>query len=322
MIHLAATVGDPASIGPEVAFRALSEFFKTHNDVVVTLFYPPELARSFLNSTLKLAQTRARLNLKSPAKIPAAKRPGVASARYALASLESAVSLCAHDEADALVTGPVDKNLCAQILPGFSGHTEYLQKKMRAARTTMFLRAKDIAVGLVTTHIPLARVSSALTKAKIINTTTDVYSHLRAFVRSPRIGICALNPHASDRGLLGSEEARIIVPAVKSLQKKFGSTLSGPWPADTIFWRRRDFDAIICMYHDQGLIPLKMSAFDEAVNITLGLPFLRTSVDHGTAFDLVGTGKASYTSYLEALEYAYKWCQSNNRNSGRKRAQS
>ena len=170
----------------------------------------------------------------------------------------------------------------------------------------MILRNRSLTVALVTTHIPLKDVSKKLRTQDIVATAETLHNHLSLFKKNPRIAICALNPHASDNGLFGSEERNIIAPAVSRL-KKIGLIVSGPLPADSLFFYANKYDGIVCLYHDQGLIPLKMSGFYDAINITAGLPFPRTSVDHGTAFPIAGKGLASSESFYQALLYAEKW---------------
>lgn len=168
----------------------------------------------------------------------------------------------------------------------------------------MVLSGPSLTVGLVTTHIPLKEVPGKISKNKIIQTALRLNDHLKRTKKKPRLAILGLNPHASDRGLMGSEEKTLIRPAV-SLLRKWGVLAEGPFSSDSFFRDTQKFDAVIAMYHDQGLIPLKMLHFFDAVNITLGLPFLRVSVDHGTAFGLAGKNQASYLSYLNALQTAY-----------------
>lgn len=327
MPSIAITLGDPKSIGPEVAARALFDFFKNsrRRNVRIEIFSPEwafknkdlkKLKKYFLSGQARLADFSSSSQLSS-LKNPS--RPGKASGAIALECLKRATDSCIQGKNAALVTGPVDKKLCSLSRKNFRGHTEYLEKRSKARGTTMLLSGPDLQVALVTTHLPIAKVSRALSEKKIVETGRRLFEHVRAFKLKPRIAVCGLNPHASDNGLIGNEESRIIIPAIKKLQKLFGSGFEGPFPADSLFHQAEKYDAIICMYHDQGLIPLKMKNFYDAVNVTLGLAFLRTSVDHGTAFDLVGTGRASHTSYLRALEYAYDWIQLKHSNPRRQR---
>jgi len=321
MPSIAITLGDPTSIGPEVAAASLSVFLKK-SDINIEVFAPswalspknyPALKKFFLSGRLRFSTEVSDLKKVS--------RPGRASGKIALDCLQAATDACISKKHSALVTGPVDKHLCSLTDPKFTGHTGYLEKRTRSKGTTMLMSGPDLQIALVTTHIPLASVSKSLTQAKIVATGKRVFEHLKRLQRSPKIAVCGLNPHASDNGLIGHEEGRIIAPAVKELQRAYGDAFQGPFSADSLF-HQAGWSAIICMYHDQGLIPLKMKNFYDAVNVSLGLAFLRTSVDHGTAFDLVGTGRASSMSYLRALEYAYDWIQLKYSNPGRSRAQS
>lgn len=304
LIHLAATVGDATGIGPEVAAKALEGFLKKHTHCKVHLFAPKNCLDKNLTKWVRLGSLV--VHDEETKKKYAPGKPGLASASRALTDLTKATDFCRSKRASALVTGPLDKYWCAKITRTFTGHTEFLQKRTKSKGTTMVLAGEEITVALVTTHLALKNVSAALTKKKIIQTTERLHAYLSNFRREPKIAVCALNPHASDNGLFGDEERRTIAPALSKLKKK-GLQVSGPYSADSFFHRAGDFDAVVCMYHDQGLIPLKMKHFYDAINITLGLPFLRVSVDHGTAFDIAGKKKASYTSYAHALEHAYRW---------------
>ena len=317
--RLAATVGDPSSIGPEVAIQALQKFFSTKRACSITLFLPEQTAIRY-RSALRTLKSKKRIEIVEVLG-PHFNLPGKHSAKLGLEALRLATDMCLQKKAAALVTGPLDKNLCAQVNKGFRGHTEYLQERCKAPRTTMLLSGGQLQVALVTTHLALSQVPRVLTPQKIIETTLQVYEHLRSFMMKPRIAIAALNPHASDGGLFGNEEKLIIEPAIKKIRKKIPQIV-GPLPADSLFAKSFHYDAVICQYHDQGLIPLKMLHFYDAVNVTLGLPFLRTSVDHGTAFDIVGKGLASSQSYFNALEYAYEWVRAKHSNPRRKRTQS
>jgi 4-hydroxythreonine-4-phosphate dehydrogenase len=313
---LAATVGDPSSIGPEVAIQALQKFFSTKRSCSIRLFLPEQTALKY-RSALRTLKSKKRVEIVEVLG-PHFNLPGKHSARLGLEALKLATDLCIEQEAAALVTGPLDKNLCAQVNKNFRGHTEYLQERCKVPKTTMLLSGGQLQVALVTTHIPLSQVPKAITSQKIIETALQVYQHLKSFFPKPRIAVAALNPHASDGGLFGNEEKTIIEPAIKKLKKKI-PYIAGPFPADSLFAKSFHYDAVICQYHDQGLIPLKMLHFYDAVNVTLGLPFLRTSVDHGTAFDIVGKGLASSQSYFNSLEYAYEWVRAKHSNPRRKR---
>jgi len=313
------TVGDPASIGPEVALSALWEFYSENSESSSTtssekrspthLFAPRSSLERVASQRLKELESSGSLTLHDMNSGQSFK-PGVGSidsGRRAYEDLRAAIAFCMSSSAAALVTGPVDKFLVAKTDPNFRGQTGYLMDQTGSPSVCMMLASSDLRVSLVTTHLALKDVPAAVTSEKIIQATRLSFEYLQKKIQKPKIAIAALNPHASDRGLMGDEEDTIIKPAVLQLKKIYGDeNIVGPEPADTLFHFRNRYDLIVCMYHDQGLIPLKMLGFEEAINISLGLPFLRTSVDHGTAFDIVGTNKASSLSYLNALREAHR----------------
>ncbi len=308
MITIAATVGDPTSIGPEVAAQAIAAYLTKFKKSRIILHVDKKHFQKTLHLKLSKFESQERLQFRhvnSNARFTTGK-PSDKSGAYALSALDAGISDCLEGRADALVTGPIDKHYVSLSHPGFTGHTEYLQNVCKTKSSTMVLKGRTLAVALVTTHIPLKEVPAQLSTDKILVTTLETYRHFAQIKADPRIAICALNPHASDKGLFGDEEQKIIQPAVDRLTS-MGLNVIGPLSPDTAFHNTKAFDAIVCMYHDQGLIPLKMKHFYDAVNITLGLPFPRVSVDHGTAFDIAGKNKASSISYLKALEYATKW---------------
>lgn len=230
-----------------------------------------------------------------------------ASGRAAIAYLERAVGAALSGEIDAIVTAPVSK---AAIRKGgnvdFTGHTEYLAAAAGARETAMMFRGKRFSVALVTTHLPLREVVDAITPQKILAVIRLSHDAMMKFGRrKPRIGVAGINPHAGERGAFGGEDAALVRPAVRMARRK-GIDVEGPLPADTLFKKAHDgvYDLVVAMYHDQGLAPFKLISFDEGVNITLGLPFVRTSVDHGAAFDIAGAGRASATSLVEAIKTA------------------
>lgn len=230
-----------------------------------------------------------------------------ANAHYVLNSLQVALDGCLQQQFDAVVTAPVHKAVINDAGVAFSGHTEFFAEGAGVEKVVMMLAAEGLRVALATTHLPLTQVSAAITQSslqQIIGITRQSLQQ-QFGITEPHIAVCGLNPHAGEGGHLGTEEIDTIMPVIKELQDKDFS-LSGPWPADTIFNQERlqDYDAVLAMYHDQGLPVLKHYAFGKAVNVTLGLPFIRTSVDHGTALDLAGAGKASVTSLQAALNMA------------------
>lgn len=230
------------------------------------------------------------------------------NAAYVLATLQRATEGCLRQEFAALVTGPVHKGIINDAGVAFSGHTEYLATQSGVDTVVMMLATNKLRVALTTTHIPLAQVSAHITKAHLTKIIEILYHELQKKYKiiSPCLFIAGLNPHAGENGHLGTEEINIISPVIKELQQRHGWHLIGPLPADTLFTPRYldEADAVLTMYHDQGLPVLKYVGFGQAVNITLGLPFIRTSVDHGTALDLAGTDKADVGSFQCALAEA------------------
>ncbi len=229
--------------------------------------------------------------------------------KYAFLSLERATNDLIAGEIDALITAPINKHNIQNENFQFAGHTEYIQSKSGAADSLMFLLGEDLRVGVVTGHIPLAEVSKAISKEKIRGKLELMNQSLKAdfWIEKPKIAVLGLNPHAGDEGLIGKEEKEIIIPAIEDAFGK-GILAFGPYPADGFFannsWQK--FDAVLAMYHDQGLIPFKQLAFHNGVNFTAGLPVVRTSPDHGTAYDIAGQNKASESSFREALFAAIK----------------
>lgn len=233
---------------------------------------------------------------------------------YVLEMLDLACNLCTQKKVDAMVTGPIQKSIINEAGFQFTGHTEYLAKKS-SSTPVMMLATKQLRVALATTHLPLKKVSDAITKESLTKTIIILNNFLKqqASIAHPKILICGLNPHAGESGSLGDEEINVISPVIENLKKQ-NIHLTGPLPADTLFTDKylSQADAVLAMYHDQGLPVLKYSGFGKAVNITLGLPYLRTSVDHGTALDLAATGKANNSSLIEAINMAIELCTRDN----------
>jgi 4-hydroxythreonine-4-phosphate dehydrogenase len=229
------------------------------------------------------------------------------NARYVLDLLDRATDGAMAGEFSAVVTAPVHKSVINDAGVPFTGHTEYLAARTHAPLPVMMLASKAMRVALATTHLPLREVSAAITIESLTRVITILHHDLVRWwgIKEPRIAVCGLNPHAGESGHLGDEEMRVISPAIERLTRN-GLRVSGPLPADTAFVPRilADFDAVLAMYHDQGLPVIKHAGFDTAVNITLGLPILRTSVDHGTALDLAGTGRADSNSLASAIALA------------------
>ena len=234
-------------------------------------------------------------------------RLDAANARHVLNMLDSACDGCLRGDFDAMVTAPVQKSIINDAGVPFMGHTEYLAERTGAASPVMMLTAGKLRVALATTHLPLAAVSAALTR-ELLEQVLRILDHdLRArfHLRAPRILVCGLNPHSGESGHIGREEMEVITPVLNLLREQ-GMQLTGPVPADTAFTPHmlQHADAVLAMFHDQGLPTLKYAGFGNAINITLGLPIIRTSVDHGTALDLAGTGRADAGSLIAATELA------------------
>jgi len=316
---LALTPGEPAGIGPELCIQLAHSHRFPFPLVVIAdpallqqraarLGLPLQL-REYHSGTNPVPAPKGAL-LVAPVSLAAESRPGqpdIANAPYVLATLERAVQGCLAHEFTALVTGPVQKSLLNEAGIPFSGHTEFLAMRAGVPRVVMMLATSGLRVALATTHLPLRAVSAAITADLLREVLTILHTDLRRKfgIAEPRILVAGLNPHAGEGGHLGREEIEIIEPVLAELRTR-GMALTGPLPADTLFTPKllERADAVLAMYHDQGLPVLKYKGFGKAVNITLGLPFIRTSVDHGTALDLAGTGTADTGSLLTAIEAA------------------
>ena len=229
------------------------------------------------------------------------------NSNYILQTLTTATKGCLNQTFNALVTGPVHKGIINQAGINFTGHTEFLADLCKIKQVVMLLSSDQLRVALVTTHLPLKKVSEAISAEKILTIIPILSEGLKKYfhINNPHIFVSGLNPHAGENGHLGDEEIKIITPAIEQLRQQ-GYNLTGPLSADTMFSKKNleQADSFLCMYHDQGLPVIKYAAFGLTANITLGLPFLRTSVDHGTALELAGTGKASVDSFIYALQQA------------------
>jgi 4-hydroxythreonine-4-phosphate dehydrogenase len=300
--RLVVSSGDPAGVGPEVTVKALAQpEVAALADIVVT------------GDRQLIERTAHDLDLPTPPIAPAGDASGVEpgrlsadAGRAAVAAIERAVELVQAGEADAIVTAPINKE--ALKLAGFPwpGHTELLADLTDTKEVRMLLTTDRLRVVHVTTHRSLRSAIEAATMPRVLKTIELAHeAGLRLGFDPPRIGVAGLNPHAGEGGLFGDEEQREIAPAVEAARKE-KIDVSGPWPADTLFWRAAngEFDLVIAMYHDQGHVPVKLSGFDEGVNVSLGLPILRTSVDHGTAFDIAGRGVARWQSMAAAIRVA------------------
>ena len=297
------TMGDPAGIGPEVITKALKDK-RTDGAgramVIGSTAVFEQIGGGHLPVLDAVRVDRRRI------------RPGCISAwsgRAAARALQLGLQMAMDGRLDALVTGPVSKR--GLHLAGLHdpGQTEFLARGTMTRRFAMMLAAGSLRVVLATRHLPLSRVSPALTVGRVKTAISLAHTSLveNFGIDRPRIGVCALNPHAGEEGLFGRKEQTIIEPAIGELRRR-GLIIQGPLPSDTLFSPsiRRRFDVIVAMYHDQGLIPIKMIGFGKAVNITLGLPIIRTSPDHGTAVDIAGRGQANPESMIRAIQMAIR----------------
>lgn len=321
-LRIALTPGDPAGIGPDLCIAVASRF----PSIELVAICDPQLLEeraTQLGSTLKYQTYDANRPASGlsilPVKLGApahAGKPDPANAAYVLACIDTAIAGCQDGQFAAMVTGPVSKATICDSGIQFTGHTEYLADKTGTGRVVMMLAAGEFRVALVTTHLPLSEVSQAITTDRLQETLNILNRGLREDfgIEHPRLLVCGLNPHAGEDGHMGTEDRDIIKPALDALRDQ-GLDITGPVPADTAFnpASLATVDAVLAMYHDQGLPVLKHAGFGRAVNISLGLPIIRTSVDHGTAFDLAGTGRAESGSLTAALETAISMANRNRR---------
>jgi 4-hydroxythreonine-4-phosphate dehydrogenase len=322
------TMGDPAGLGPEVVVKAVgSKEVRRACHPLVLGSYPVILqaARRFSKGTpvrkvVRVEETRGSgecVNVLHCTDLDhRAVRTGRinrVSGKMAADSVFCATQLALSDQIDAMVTAPLSKRGLQLAGYDFPGHTELLAFLTGANRYAMMFVSRRLLVVLVTTHLPLAQVAGTISKKAIVDKLLVTRDTLQRYfgVKSPKIGVCALNPHCGEEGVLGSEEKRIIIPAVRAARAK-GIDARGPFSADTIFYpaRSKDFDCILAMYHDQGLIPLKAAGVGRAVNVTIGLPIIRTSPDFGTALDIAGKGLADPTGMTNAVLLACRMAES------------
>ena len=298
------TAGDPAGIGYEEACKFfLDEESKNFNAAlighkwIVEKTYKDILKKDIPNH-LEVLEPDNNVFDYEYGKISAE------CGKAAISYIDFAVKGALEGMFDAVVTCPINKKSIKEAGYNFPGHTEYLAYLSNIDNQSMMLAGKYVKTILATTHYPVKEIAKHINEKTVLTAIENAHKAGRYFgTLTPKIAVCGLNPHAGDNGALGSEEQEIISPAVLKAQKN-GINAYGPFPADTIFTKAKEWDFIIAMYHDQGMIPVKMDAFGEAVNITLNLPFIRTSVDHGTAFDIAGKGVCSYSSLIKAVQMA------------------
>lgn len=324
MKPLLLTMGDPTGIGPELIIKALLggafERLPIPLQVVGDLGVLQRAAAVFGKAAAveqmgvdhaQLTIDDRKIYLASISRLEADRltygQPDKACGRVMANYVEWAVSRCLEGSAAGIVTCPINKAAINAAGVNFPGHTELLAERCGVKKVVMMLAGEKLKVCLVTTHLAYKDVPQALSTAEILETIriTDQAFRNQFGVKNPKLAVLSLNPHAGENGLFGDEEAELIVPAIEQAQAE-GIAADGPHSADTLFHfaAKGSHDAVICMYHDQGLIPLKLLHFDDGVNVTLGLPIVRTSVDHGTAYNLAGTGQASTESLLAAIYMA------------------
>jgi len=317
------TMGDPVGIGAEIIVKALVE------ESIWEICLPMVLGDvGVINKALRITSCGLKVNV-NPNKVERREekekfinlvslsdldpdrlsygKPDKETGKAMVSYIKEGIHLALEKKIDALVTCPINKK--AMSLAGYSypGHTELLAEETKTKEYAMMLAGEKLKVVLATIHISLREVANALTSDKILTSIKLSNNTLKKYfgIKKPKLAVTALNPHAGEEGLFGAEEKRIIGPAINQAKME-GINVYGPFSSDTLFFyaSKGKFDAVICMYHDQGLIPLKLLHFDDAVNITLGLPIIRTSVDHGTAYDIAGTGKANPKSLINAIKIA------------------
>ena len=330
LARLALTTGEPAGIGPDLAILLAD----TAQDCeIITIGCPLLLQQraALLGRHIEIvpftAEATRRPNRAGELRLlPLATGEAVvagicnpANAAYVLQMLDSAIHGCQHGLFDGMVTAPVQKSVINQAGIAFTGHTEYLAQHTGSSQVVMMLASAELRVALVTTHLPLKDVAAAITAPLLEQVLTILHHDLQHYfaLPQPRILVSGLNPHAGEGGHLGREEIDIIIPVIQRLQQQ-GMQLTGPLPADTLFTRKylANADAVLAMYHDQGLPVLKYQGFGRAANITLGLPIVRTSVDHGTALDLAGTGHIDSGSLHTAIAIARQMANTRNSTDG------
>lgn len=318
--NIVITMGDPAGVGPEICIRTLNDKslkrlckLQVIGDMGLLkhLSKKLKLKAPVENDVINLSQLalRGSYSLKAGS-------PTIESSKAMIDYITTGVSMVSKGDAQALVTAPISKEAAKKIGFNFPGHTEYLANLTKSRNFVMMLGGDKLKVALVTIHEALKDVPSLIKKDKVYNTIKITYDSLKNDfkIKNPKICVTGLNPHSGEGGLFGLEEEEEILPAIKKAAKN-KMNVTGPLPADTAYYRayNGEFDCVVSMYHDQALGPLKLVHFEDGVNATLGLPIIRTSVDHGTAYDIAWKGKASYKSLKEAIKWAASMSAAGNR---------
>ena len=307
---IALTIGDPAGIGPEITLKAIL------SNKISGLFKPIIIGdRNVLEEAILKLNIKINLNNITIIDVDEIKvknfqrcKPTAESGRACVAYIKKAVELALNKKVDAIVTAPISKESLKMAGFKWPGHTEMLAGMTNTKDYAMMFYSEKLKIILVTIHTALRNVPDLIKKERVLQTIMLAKRACDMMgINNPRIAVAGLNPHAGEAGIFGDEEIKEIVPAIKEAQT-LGINASGPYPADTLFHKayKGEFDIIVCMYHDQGLIPLKMIAFDKAVNVTIGLPIIRTSPDHGTAYDIAWKGIANPSSMIEAIKLAVR----------------
>ena len=321
MKKIVVTLGEPAGIGPDLGVllsqKKLSKNIVFIADPLLIYQSADKLNKKIdinvmHNTSSKTYSNKNLINL-LPVKLNVKNKPGMMNyknSEYVINSIRLAANLCLEKEASAMVTGPISKSILNKAGYKISGHTEFLADICKK-KSLMLLMNEKIKVALHTTHLPIQSVTKEITKTKLKKTISLLNEEMKTkfAISKPKILVTGLNPHAGEDGLLGLQDSKIIAPVIKDFQKK-NVCVDGPVAADTAFLRKNiaKYDVILTMYHDQGLPVIKFDNFKTTVNVTLGLPIVRVSVDHGTALDLVGTGKIDTSSFEEAIKVAKKLC--------------
>ena len=326
------TMGDPVGVGPEIIVKTMadSEIHKICRPLIIGDYNVLKKAEKYTQLVLKInlinhyREARFKKDwpdllalsaLNAEKLVPG--KPTAVTGQAMVDYIETCIDLSLKGKIDGMVTAPINKKALKLAGCNFAGHTEILAHRTKTAEYVMMLAGKQLRVALVTIHVPLKEVAGLISTLLIIKTIriTALALKNRFGITKPRLAVAGLNPHAGEAGLFGDEETRIILPAITKTQKE-GFDVQGPFPPDTIFYKatKGEFDAIICMYHDQGLIPFKLLHFIDGVNTTLGLPIIRTSVDHGTAYDIAGSGTANQASLIAAIKMAANQAVQRNQN--------
>jgi len=316
LVQLAITSGEPAGIGPQISFQAAQQFIKDKEDVHIHLLGDQQLFTPYFLEALPSRLTISHIPLNDSNRLGVL---NVQNAPYVIHLLDKAYAGCQSHMYDAMVTAPLQKSIINDFGMNFTGHTEYLASKAGVSKVVMMLCGEIdlphvlpscfMRVALATTHIALKDIANVINTEDILETIQIIHQSCKQYfgLSKPRISVSGLNPHAGENGYLGREEIEIITPAIQQA-KAMDINVSGPFPGDTLFRYKNieQVDVFLAMYHDQGLIPLKMATFGRGVNVTLGLPIIRTSVDHGTALDISASGNADSGSMYQALQLAYQ----------------